>query len=128
MKPLPQVERRPRRNFSYQLDQERDRKLISFLTHVKQETKLITFYRSLLEKYLQEANRGLELTVEISPNVKTTAPVQYVFQLDKERDQALIDFLDSVRKTMDLSTFMRLILTDYMHRTNGAMQFTISLK
>lgn len=128
MKLLPQAERRPRRNFSYQLDQERDRKLISFLTHVKQETKLITFYRSLLKKYLQEANQGLKLTVEISPNVKTTAPVQYVFQLDKERDQALIDFLDSVRKTMDLSTFMRLILTDYMQRTNGAMQFTISFK
>lgn len=127
---MPKIyERRPRKTYQFKLEQDRDAELINFLDQVKQTVNLATFCRAVFRNYIQQAGNQISLKLDIP--LTTTGQItykKYFFQADKERDQDIIDFLDQIRKKVDISSFFRQVMTDYMTHENGNLKLTINLK
>ena len=44
------------------------------------------------------------------------AKKNYIFQMDKEKDKDIIDFMDNVKEEMNLTTFFRVVIREYMKK------------
>ena len=44
----------------------------------------------------------------------------YIFQMDKEKDKDIIEFMDNVKEEINLTTFFRIIIRDYMRKRKDA--------
>ena len=121
-------ERRARRSYPLKLEQTRDANLIAFLDQVKHEIGLMTFCRAIFRDYMSRHQNQITLNLDLSLSNSEAKYKKYFFQADKERDKDIINFLDQVRKEIDLSTFFREVLTEYLARSNGNLKLTIDLE
>ncbi|PWG51616.1 hypothetical protein [Ligilactobacillus salivarius] len=52
----------------------------------------------------------------------------YIFQMDKEKDKDIIEFMDNVKEEINLTTFFRIIIRDYMRKNDRAVTIDLNFK
>lgn len=60
---------------------------------------------------------------------KRPARRSYLFQVNEERDRDIVEYLDQVRQEVNLATFFRTLIRDYMeeHRNELNLHITADL-
>ena len=56
------------------------------------------------------------------------AKKNYIFQMDKEKDKDIIDFMDNVKEEMNLTTFFRVVIREYMKESDRVVTIDLNFK
>lgn len=56
------------------------------------------------------------------------AKKNYIFQMDKEKDKDIIDFMDNVKEEMNLTTFFRVVIREYMKKSDRVVTIDLNFK